>query len=449
MKLNYPDRSSKVLISCAIRVNSINFNTLLNNFQNSDKKYFYWAKSIDRYCFLGYDHFMSFNTREDHSESGWNFDNKTIKKSFYHNWTKLELDSVPLIMGGLKFTKESPSKLWNDYSYSNWFIPRIIYLSQANRHFIIFNFFSNEDLDLDSAISQAEVFLNENESPHIKPYKVIHSTYTDNDFEQWSSVINDALKNISDDKVKKIVISREVSLEFDHKPHMPEIIEKLGEKYPDCYIFIFRSGNSIFFGASPEKLLTIKNNHLETAALAGSIKRGISKSDDELLAKTLLSSTKNLAEQKAVTEFVINAIAEHINNLSYEKNPVVKKLENIQHLWTPITGELKPDISIFDIIQKLHPTPAVCGVPCSESLRLIDEYEDHSRGLYSGVIGWLNFENEADLAVGIRSALLNENKLYAYSGCGIVEGSDPSAEYEESNLKLKPILSLFENGIIG
>ena len=99
---------------------------------------------------------------------------------------------------------------------------------------------------------------------------------------------------------------------------------------------------------------------------------------------------------------------------------------------------------MHNVIDALHPTPAVCGVPCEVALKYIDQYEKHDRGLYSGVIGWFNFNNEAELAVGIRSALIKDNKLYAYSGCGIVNGSNPESEFEESELKLKPILNLFK-----
>ena len=100
---------------------------------------------------------------------------------------------------------------------------------------------------------------------------------------------------------------------------------------------------------------------------------------------------------------------------------------------------------MFKIISSLFPTPAVCGIPKDLSLKMIEKSEDFDRGLFSGAVGWFNADNYGEFFVTIRSALIKEDKLYAYAGCGIVEGSDPKEEYEESILKLKPILSLFDD----
>ena len=98
---------------------------------------------------------------------------------------------------------------------------------------------------------------------------------------------------------------------------------------------------------------------------------------------------------------------------------------------------------VLDLLMKLHPTPAICGDPWKIAKDFILEMESHDRGLYSGNIGWFNFQGSGEFAVGIRTALFLEEKLYAYAGCGIVEGSEAKAEYDESEIKLKPILSLF------
>jgi len=96
-------------------------------------------------------------------------------------------------------------------------------------------------------------------------------------------------------------------------------------------------------------------------------------------------------------------------------------------------------------MRSLFPTPAVCGIPKDKSLKLIEETETFDRGLFSGIIGWFNTDGYGEFFVSIRSALVNDKKLYAYAGCGIVDGSDPVEEFEETNLKLNPILSLFNN----
>src|SRR5690606_15629740 len=100
---------------------------------------------------------------------------------------------------------------------------------------------------------------------------------------------------------------------------------------------------------------------------------------------------------------------------------------------------------MLHVMRSLFPTPAVCGIPKDKSLKLIEETETFDRGLFSGIIGWFNTDGYGEFFVSIRSALVNDKKLYAYAGCGIVDGSDPVEEFEETNLKLNPILSLFNN----
>ena len=159
----------------------------------------------------------------------------------------------------------------------------------------------------------------------------------------------------------------------------------------------------------------------------------------------LLHSEKNLFEQRAVVNFIHNLLNKISDEIIFDDKPIIRKLPNIQHLWTIMRAKLKKDFKLFDIIMKLHPTPAICGDPWKIAKDFILEKEPHDRGLYSGNIGWFNFKGSGEFAVAIRSALLKANNLYAYAGCGIVEGSEAKTEFEESEIKLKPILSLFAN----
>ena len=132
-----------------------------------------------------------------------------------------------------------------------------------------------------------------------------------------------------------------------------------------------------------------------------------------------------------------------MEELTIEKKHSIKKLNNIQHISTSISAKMNSNNTPLNIIKELSPTPAVCGIPKEVSLNLIKKLENYYRGLYSGIIGWFNFNDEGEFAVAIRSALTYGNKLIAFAGSGIVEKSDPDLEYEETELKLKPILSIF------
>jgi menaquinone-specific isochorismate synthase len=265
------------------------------------------------------------------------------------------------------------------------------------------------------------------------------------DKKKWMEAVKKAIDEIEFDKVKKVVLSRKVEIELKWEPNISYIIEQLHQKYPECYLFLFHSGKSSFFGASPEKLIKLSFGWIEADALAGSAPRGNDETEDLKYEKDLQNSTKDIIEHTAVKDYIIKQFSSLADELYYEESPKIKKLSNIQHLWTPVRAKLKSVQKMFSILENLHPTPAVCGIPKTEALDTIKKLEDYPRGLYSGIIGWFNFDSEAEFSVAIRSALLKGKKLFIFAGGGIVDGSNPAIEFQETELKLKPIFSLFEH----
>ncbi len=372
-----------------------------------------------------------------------------VEKNFINNWDEFDL-SLPLFLGGMKFSVDKIDKLWKGFSDSDWFIPKFLFIESKNRSYLMYNFWfrSYDDkrcqydlqrvFDLINTIDATKTNDNENR---------IISTNKDDIEEKitWNENVKSALDKIDSGEVQKIVLSRQIEFELEKEGNIACIVKRLAERYPQCYIFAYRKNGSIFFGASPEKLAKISDGWIEADALAGSISRSDDQIEDEALAQELLSSEKNIEEQQVVVSFIVDSFSKFCNEIIYERNPIIRKLPNIQHLWTPIKAKLNSPKSIFAILEKIHPTPAICGVPWTNALHSIKEMENHNRGLFSGMIGWFNFNDEGEFAVAIRSALIKDRSVYAFAGCGIVKGSDPDTEFEESKLKLKPILSLFEN----
>ncbi|MBT8387459.1 MAG: isochorismate synthase, partial [Ignavibacteria bacterium] len=217
----------------------------------------------------------------------------------------------------------------------------------------------------------------------------------------------------------------------------------LEKKFPECYLFLNKSKKSYFFGVSPEKFISVNNGKIEVEAVAGSAPRSKRQPEDLNLENGLLLSRKNLKEHKYVSEFIINVLKEYSNNIQRSDNPEIKKLDNIQHLITKVSAELKAKDKLFELIEALYPTPAVCGVPKNDAIGYIRQLENYDRGLYSGLIGWLDFMGNCNFSVTIRSALVKGKEITAYAGAGIVEDSNPDEEFIETQLKLKPILMLF------
>jgi menaquinone-specific isochorismate synthase len=189
--------------------------------------------------------------------------------------------------------------------------------------------------------------------------------------------------------------------------------------------------------------LKVSGNTAVVESVAGSAARGEKTEADNELEKFLKTSEKNHQEHLIVSNFITEVLIKYSDNVHVLEKKQIRKLDNIQHLITRISAELNLEGDLFKLIDSLFPTPAVCGVPKEKAMNLIRQLEVHDRGLYSGLVGFFDFENSCELAVAIRSALVKENQVTAFAGAGLVQGSDPKEEFLEINLKLNTILSLF------
>ena len=124
------------------------------------------------------------------------------------------------------------------------------------------------------------------------------------------------------------------------------------------------------------------------------------------------------------------------------------KLKNVQHLQTPITGKSNENEDILSLVTRLHPTSAVAGTPTDQAMKVINEKEAHDRGWYSGPIGWINGRGDGEFYVALRSALVKDEEAHVFAGGGIVSESHPDTEWEETELKLQPIISALSGGQI-
>lgn len=441
-----PDRR---ISSFVVRIEGFNSNLLVNHLLTTNHKFFYTSKPINDLTFLGVGSVFDLEILGNNRVTDTSNSLLKLQGNVYNNFKEFGLETIPLFLGGMKFSPEEVSNIWTDYYDSDWFIPEFLFIKKSDEYFVILNHHTNnlsEEIFQDSFEAAEQLISHLNKSSQLSSNLVISSNiYDPAEKFRWINQVNSALKQIAEGEVQKIVLSRQVQLELKASPNFELILSELNNLYPRCYIFVYKKNDSIFFGASPETLARISNGWVEADALAGSIPRGFDSVEDEKFANELLNSTKNLSEQKAVVEFITNSFAQFSEEIIYDPNPKIRKLLNIQHLWTSIRAKLNTNQTIFSILKNIHPTPAICGVPWTNALVSIRKMENHSRGMFAGMVGWFNFENEGEFAVAIRSALIKDNIIYAFAGCGIVDGSDPEQEFEESELKLKPILSLFKN----
>lgn len=401
----------------------------------------YWSNPSENRSFLALGEVYSIYRDDITNLSVLDEQLKILPFKISYSYPYLAGSTPPLFVGGIKFPSLKKDEVWNDFEFAKWSIPQILLQKNGDEFQIIIYTFKNNLERVLSVIDESYNLVSENEEKCIK----VLSSRSNEGIDEWSDCVNLALRKISDKKLQKVVVSRFNQIELNAAPDLLIQLQKLENDFDNCVIFAYKSKDSIFFGATPEKLFRVKDGFLEADALAGSMRRGLSEEEDDTLKNFLLHDEKNLAEHKSVLDFIINQLSPVTDKILFDSQPSVKKYANIQHLYSMIRAVLKKDVSFFTLLERLYPTPAVCGFPSDDALDAINELELFDRGLYSGVFGWFNLSGNAEFSVGIRSALLKKNIVRAYAGCGIVQGSDSISEFKETELKLKPILNLFKN----
>ena len=263
----------------------------------------------------------------------------------------------------------------------------------------------------------------------------------------YADRVAEALREIGAGDYEKIVLARGLCLRAD-RPWQPlHALNRLRERFGGCFTFSFGGGGGCsFIGASPERLLSVRDGELRTEAIAGSVARGSTAAEDAALAGALFGSDKDRREHEAVRASILRGLRRAGVEAEAGKEPRLLPLANVQHLHTPIRATVGHDVHLLDIAAELHPTPAVGGTPRAAALPRIPELEAMSRGLYAGLVGWFNHRNEGELVVGIRSALIDGCEARLYAGAGVVAGSDPETENRETELKLRALLDALTDG---
>lgn len=262
----------------------------------------------------------------------------------------------------------------------------------------------------------------------------------------YVDAVRGALDAIKSGDVSKVVVAREGIARRSSGYPPAAILRRLGNQFPSCFLFGIRPGGShkgaapTFLGATPERLVKVEAGELVTGALAGSAPRGVSASMDERNANELLRSEKERREHEFVTDMIERSVSSLADEVS-RGSTTVRRLANVQHLFTPIRAKLADGVGVLDAVEALHPTPAVCGEPAGEARQVIREVEGFRRGLYAGALGWVDLDSGAgDVAVAIRSALIDGDVARLYAGAGIVAGSDPEREARETRIKFDAVL---------
>jgi len=260
---------------------------------------------------------------------------------------------------------------------------------------------------------------------------------------EWAGAVLRVLERIADGEAEKVVLAREAQLEDSRPPE--DALAVLVERFPSCTSFAFDLAGPCFLGATPERLAAVRDGVAEVMALAGTTRRGATEAEDAELAARLLTDRKERAEHAYVVNAIRDAIGPVLLEASVDPEPHVVRLPHLQHLRTFVRGPMRPGRTLLDLAARLHPTPAVGGIPRSAAAAIIRDAEGFDRGWYAGPLGWVDARGDGEFVVALRSALLVPGeRARLFAGCGIVARSDPEREYEESELKLEAMRSALE-----
>ena len=258
----------------------------------------------------------------------------------------------------------------------------------------------------------------------------------------YEEAVSRAVERIRAGGLEKVVLAREVRVHASAPIDPAPVLGALRDVFPECFCFCVGTPELAFVGASPELLVRREGQRAQTVALAGTAARSADPAVDDHLGERLRRSPKDSREHAIVARRIERTLEPVSLWTAVADEPVLVRVQNVQHLATPIRAQLREPHSAVELAGLLHPTPAVGGEPRAVALPLIPALEGLDRGWYAGAIGWMDLAEDGEFCVGLRCALLRDGVAHLYSGCGIVSDSEPSAELAESEVKLQALLPL-------
>ncbi len=347
---------------------------------------------------------------------------------------------APRLFGGLSFAAGvDHGEPWEGFGDGLFILPRWVYATNGERASLSLAVRASDPAaEIDRAVAELRAIWDrlltavpERTRSGARTVGVAHLPLS-----AWSAQVEAIRAAIRAGSVSKVVAARRATVDLDRAASPAIILDRLRARFPLCATFaLFRDG-AAFLGATPERLIERRGAVVSTEALAGSIARG--------RAEDLLSSRKDLEEHRLVVDAIVEGLRPHCTQVSVGSEPRIRDLPNLLHMQTPIEGRAREGVDVLALVEALHPTPAVGGVPTAEAMRWIAEHEAAPRGWYGGPFGWLDAAGDGAFVVALRSGVVRGDRVFVYAGAGIMEGSDPLAEYDETALKMQALLGALD-----
>lgn len=254
----------------------------------------------------------------------------------------------------------------------------------------------------------------------------------------WSDQVRAVLDAVRAGQVDKVVLARDVVVHADAPFEAPDVVARLCATQGGCVVF----ADDDLVGASPELLVRRRGRDVSSRPMAGTIARGATDDGDRAAESALAASAKDSLEHRLVIDAVVDGLRAGGVEVTSVRGPEVARLATVLHLATSIDGtvDTRSASSALELALRLHPTPAVAGAPRDEALAMLQRLEAFDRGCYAGPVGWVDAHGDGEWAVALRCAELDGTTARLVAGAGVVAGSDPDAEWAETQAKLEPML---------
>ncbi len=354
-------------------------------------------------------------------------------------------DTAPLAIAAFAFAPTTPAGDWRGFPAARAIVPRVVLLRRDGATTRIVNLLvePGEDVDavarrLQRALARLASWRAATPGDGGHPY---YRARPEPEPAAWKRAVATTVDDIAAGHIRKLVLARTCRLEADDPFACAAAAARLRQAYPTCTTFWLGGGAGDFLGATPEVLVRVRGRTLTTAALAGTIARGTTTTADEALARSLFASGKDRHEHVIVVEGLRAALQPLCEELVFDAAPQVVRLANVHHLRTAVRGRLAARAHVLDLVARLHPTAAIAGHPRAAALAALPAREGLERGWYAGPLGWFDAAGDGELDIALRCALVRERRALLFAGAGIVAGSDPDAELDETRLKMQPLLA--------
>lgn len=415
-------------------------------FEAGEKTYkgkrFFWQNPEKTFTLvgLGHAHVLSAENHEGRFE-----DIKTNWQSLCKQIVNEESFVEPILFGGFSFDPLNKTKsMWRSFPEAYFVVPTFQLVIKNDRAYVSIHLITKKDdtfPEFEALRKERDKLIHAAQVSEPIAYKKPEVTGREElKKSSYLSSIEKVTGVIKANQAEKVVIARVLRLDFDEPLSASSALYQVSKEQPESFLFGLEAEEQFFFGATPERLVKVEDRRALSTCLAGSIPRGKTVEQDTELGNELLNDPKNCSEHQYVVDMISKVFLTHCRGQFVPKKPKLMKVRDIQHLYTPVEGDLLPESNLIDLVRDLHPTPALGGEPRQSALSLIRQYETMNRGYYAAPIGWIDAKGDGEFAVAIRSALLDRKEAYLYAGGGIVEDSTPDSEYAETWVKFRPML---------